>query len=220
MKREEFHFKVTEHVERQLSNIFGPSRGVDSYLESALKRSFDCFSLAKCKYYYDENEDVKFSVLHSGQYAIFLYFLANTIYKLGGDLEIATKVYYLNKIINSVDWYYEIDLPRYWNVEHPIGSVLGRAEYKEGLFIYQNTTIGGNNGRYPVLGKNLIMYANATVLGETSIGDNVIISTGSTVVDEKIPSNCLVFGKSPNLIIKHREETYIKQHIQKFWKKI
>lgn len=220
MNREINNFQLAEYVERQLSNAFGTSKGTAPYLEESLERTIDCFSKANCKYYFDENNNVRFSVFHSGQYSIFLYYLANTIFKRGGSSDIATKIYYLNKIMHSVDWYYEIELPRYWNVEHPLGSVLGRAKYSDGLFLYQNTTVGGNNGKYPVLGKNVIMYANTTVLGKTTVGDNVIISTGTTIVDEKIPNNSLIFGKSPNLIIKPRDDEYIREHILRFWEKL
>jgi serine O-acetyltransferase len=61
------------------------------------------------------------------------------------------------------------------------------------------------------------MYSNVTVIGDTHIGDNVVISTGSTIKDEKIPSNYLVFGQSPNLIIKSKSEEYMRKIVDEFW---
>jgi serine O-acetyltransferase len=121
--------------------------------------------------------------------------------------------------MHAVDWYYQVELPEYWGVEHPLSSVLGRAEYSDGFFFYQGCTVGGNKGKYPVLGKNVILYSNATVLGDTLIGDNVLISSGVTVIDEKIPSNSLVFGKTPDLIIKSESEEYMMKHMEGFWRK-
>lgn len=211
--------ELCEHVNKQLSNLLICSDNVAPYIQKALDRTMNCFKLTQNKYYHKKKGEPSFSIYHSGQYSIFLYYLANTIYKVGGSPSLAAKLYYLNKIMNSVDWYYEIELPDYWGVEHPIGSVLGRADYSNGLFIYQGCTIGGNNGKYPVIGKNVILYSNATVLGNTTVGNNVIVSTGTTIKDETIPSNCLVFGQTPNLVLREKDENYMNDIISKFWKK-
>lgn len=66
--------------------------------------------------------------------------------------------------MHSVDWYYEIELPDHFMVEHPVGSVLGRATYGDYMYIYQGVTIGGNislnegNVAYPVLGENVTFF--------------------------------------------------------------
>ena len=59
---------------------------------------------------------------------------------------------------------------------------------------FQGCTIGGDKGfcpRYPKTGKNVILYSNSTIVGDITIGDNVIISTGTTIVNEKIVVMCL-----------------------------
>lgn len=71
---------------------------------------------------------------------------------------------------------------------------------------------GGNRGEngvlyYPQIGRNVKMYANSSFIGKCNIGDNVILSAGTLVKDTDIPSNSIVFGQSPNLIIK--ENKYI-----------
>lgn len=159
----------------------------------------------------------------SVQWMIFLYRLAHQIYidnKEATPKE-ADQIYYLNKIMHSNDWLYAIDLPPHFMCEHPLGSVLGRAEYGDYLFIYQGTTVGGNRTRgvlsYPVLGNNVILYANSTILGDTHIGNNVVISAGTFIINEEIPDNCIVFGKSPNLTIKLKSEEEIKQYTQHIW---
>lgn len=106
--------------------------------------------------------------------------------------------------------------------EHPLGSVLGRAKYSDYLMIYQGTTIGGNrkNGElfYPTLGKNVLMYSNSTVLGDSHIGNNVIISAETYIINEDIPDNCIVFGKTPNIQIKRKSEDEIKNMTSHIWK--
>ena len=95
---------------------------------------------------------------------------------------------------------------------------MGRANYSNKFFFYQGCTVGGNKGKYPSIGENVIMYANATMIGETKIGNNVIISTGAIIKDEYIPSNSIVFGQSPNLIIKQKNESDISELTKHFWR--
>lgn len=212
--------ELIAHVNRQLSNNFGHCGNIEQFIGITLERVETCFEATQNKYYHKAvNGDVYFSPYHSGQYSIFLYYLANTIFKSGDEGNLASKIYYLNKIMNSVDWYYEIDLPEYFGLEHPMASVLGRAVYNDGFFFYQGCTVGGNKGKYPQMGKNVILYSNVTVLGDAKIGNNVVISTGSTVIGEVILDNSLVFGSSPNLIIKQKDEKYIKKIINHFWVK-
>ncbi len=42
----------------------------------------------------------------------------------------------------------------------------------------------------------------------SNIGDNVFISAGAFVKDQDIPNNTIVFGKSPNLILKQKPSEY------------
>lgn len=218
MKLELNREELTQYVTQQLTNMLGNCDSITPYLDQALENVNNCFKVTKNKYYHYQEGEPYFSPYHSGQYSIFLYYLANIIYHSGKSPLLATKLYCLNKILHSVDWYYEIELPAYWGVEHPLGSVLGRAKYSNGFFFYQGCTVGGNKGKYPVLGRNVILYSNVTVLGNTSIGNNVAISTGSIIKDESIPSNCLVFGQSPNLVIKPKSEEYMNKIIESFWK--
>lgn len=208
---------LRHYVEKQLLNLLDSKESIAPYVSKAISRTEQCFRATKNKYYHDNQGEPCFSPFHSGQYSIFLYYLANTIHRYGGSVSLATKVYYLNKILNSVDWYYEIELPNYFGLEHPLGSVLGRAKYSDGFFFYQGCTVGGNKGKYPTLGKNVIMFSNTTVIGNSVIGDNVFISTGSIIKDEVIPSNCIVFGSTPKLIIKSKSKTFFEEKMTDFW---
>lgn len=139
----------------------------------------------------------------------------------GGILE-ADIVYYLNKIMHANDWFYQIELPEHFMAEHPLGSVLGKAVYGDYLFIYQGTTVGGNRKDgallYPTLGNNVLLYANSTVLGNTQIGNNVIIAADTYLMNEIIPDNCIVFGKSPHIKMKIKDEKYIKDMTSHIWR--
>lgn len=151
-----------------------------------------------------------FNPYHSVKYMIFLYTISNELFLKHGRNSLSDKVYYLNKIMNGVDLYYEIELPERWCAEHPVGSVMGRAIYGENFFFYQCCTVGGTtdkegNIHYPVLKENVRMYSNSSILGKCHIGRNVNIGAGCIVKNQNIPDNSTVFGQSPNLIIKRNK---------------
>lgn len=151
--------------------------------------------------YFKFKEKPLFSYVHSGQYLIYLYYFSNECSK-NGFVSLKDKLYYLNKILHSVDIYGDVNLPDVFFLEHPMSTVLGRAEYGSNFFAMQGCTIGGNKAIYPILGDDLRMYSNSKILGACNIGNNVSIAANTYVKDTDIPDNSLVFGQSPNLIIK------------------
>ena len=155
-------------------------------------RSEKCFSCSGNKRFITIDGEVKYSINHSVQTAILLYYISNTAFRHGNTL-IADSVYYLNKIMHSVDWFYEIELPVAFGAEHPVGSVLGRAEYGNKLFVHQNTTVGSSINKFPRIGENAVLCANSALLGNCNVGNNVILSAGAIVINQDVPDNAIVF---------------------------
>lgn len=79
------------------------------------------------------------------------------------------------------------------NLHHPLGIVVGMgAVIGRNVTIYQGVTIGGSrSGKYPRIGDNVIIYANATVIGAAVIGDNAVIGANAFVVGD-VPANAVV----------------------------
>lgn len=163
-----------------------------------------CFDQSPNKYYH-RNGEVYFNPFHAGQYTIFLYLYSREVFLSGNSL-LADKIYFLNKIMSSCDLFYEVELPDFFMLDHPQGTVMGRAKYSDGLSFAQYSTVGNNRGIYPVIGKNCEMCMNSAIIGNCHVGDNVTIGAGALVKDQDIPSNSLVFGQSPNLIIKQKKQ--------------
>ena len=171
---------------------------IHSIIDYAISKVDNCFNNISNKYYRDENNLTIFNPFHSGQYSIFLYFLSRAAY-LDNNIMMADKIYYLNKIMNGVDIFYEVILPEVFFMEHPLGSVIGRAKIGNFFSFQQNCTVGGNRDLYPEIGTNVRMFSNSSIIGKSTIGSNVFISSGSMVKNENILSNTIVFGRSPNL---------------------
>lgn len=107
--------------------------------------------------------------------------------------------------MNGCDIFYDVELPAHFTPSHQIGTVLGRALFGDGLYFLHNCTVGENHGKWPVIGKNCYLCAGSSVIGDCHIGDNVIVGAGCIVKNEDVPSDTMVFGQSPNLIIKNRK---------------
>lgn len=206
--------EILDNLCRQINSFFSFAEEeqmiLNKYLDNALDRLEKCFQGIDNKYFKLESGEVKFNPFHSVQYMTFLYIMANELYRNGVSSILCDKLYYLNKTMNGLDMFYAIELPEVWSAEHPVGSVLGRAKYGEGFFFYQGCTVGGNRSKdgvlyYPVIGRNVRMYANSSLIGQCNVGDNVILGAGALVKDTDIPSNSIVFGQSPNLIIKENK---------------
>lgn len=200
---------ITDLVARQLDSLFflddGDREVLARVMPDVLVRIERCFSHATNKYYRRDGE-VYFSPWHSGQYTIFLYLLANTLFAADrqANRSLADKVYYLNRALNGLDLYYEVEMPDVFFLDHPLGSVIGRGVFGNFFTFSQQCTVGNNHGIYPVFGERVTMLSGSKVIGKCHIGDDVILAANSYVKDTDIPANSLVFGQSPDLVIKPR----------------
>ena len=120
----------------------------------------------------------RFDHLHSSQYTIFLYYLANTIWRGGGERAVCNKLFGLNKALNGIDLFYEIELPEVFFIGHSVGIVLAKATYGNRLVLYQNSTVGKNHGEAPVLGDGVVMYPNTAIIGRCEIGAGTVVEPG------------------------------------------
>jgi len=159
----------------------------------ALDRTEYCFNKLKSRYY-KKNKQTYFNHLNSDQYSIFLYFFSSTCFIEKVNVKTCNKIYYLNKVLHSVDLFYEIKLPNIFNLIHPMGTVLGRAKYSDFFVAYQNCTVGVSGTEHPTIGKFVTLRPGSSVLGNCVIGNNSEISAGSLILNKKIIKNSIYIG--------------------------
>lgn len=88
------------------------------------------------------------------------------------------------------------------NFPHPVGIVIAKnAKIGKNCTIYQNVTIGAWNDKSPIIGDDVVIYANSVIFGDVKIEDNAVVGAGSVVVDN-VPKNAVVAG-NPAKIIKY-----------------
>jgi serine O-acetyltransferase len=183
------------------------------HVVKALERFEGSFGKARHKYF--DARDPYFDHTHTDQYAAFLYLLANTAYRAGADPRLCAKIYALNKALHALDVFYEVELPDIFVFQHPVGTVLGRARFSDYLFVYQRCSVGANlDNVYPVLGRGVVMYGGSAVIGSCTIGDNVWLSVGTIVMNEDVPNDSVVFGRSPHLTIRPTKRNVLRDLFQ------
>ncbi len=192
----------------QLNYFFNDKRKIkkkeiNQPLNEALDRTINCFSNINNPYYYDKNKKkIIFNHLNSDHLATFLYFLSNSCFKNKKHISICDKIYYLNKILNSIDLYYEVKMPEIFLLVHPVGTVLGRAEYSNFLIVYQGVNVGSNKNFYPRFSKYVTLRPSTTVLGNSYLQQNSEMAAGSVIIDKKLKKNSIYFGNPKNFSIK------------------
>ncbi len=211
--------RLAEYVSKQLNSLFPDneirSSILQSFIKKAIKRIEYCFSKINIKYFFDR-KNVLFNHLNTDQYAMFLYYLSNTIWTEEKNGVIASKVYYLNKSLNGLDAFYEVTLPDIFILTHPVGTVLGRGKYSDYFVAYQRVTIGGNiKLQYPVLGKGVAMYGGSAIIGNCNISDNCLISFGTVIMEKDIPPNMVVFGNHPDIKYKTTSRSVIERYFNR-----
>lgn len=194
---------LAHYLARQLDHFYpddltATEREVGTAMEDALTR-LATIAVATKPPLFRRGEETLFNHLNSDQTAIFLYLLANGLGTGGGSKEVAAKLYLLNKALHGLDVFYEVKLPRLFLFMHPVGTVLGRAEYSDCFIAMQGCTVGNIRSDYPKLGRGVVLCAGSAVLGPARVGDDVTLGAGSLVLGGTIPPNSTVTGRAKEL---------------------
>jgi len=181
----------------------------DAHLDEALERLHRCIN-ACAPWRPDE-----FNVLQSSQHAIYLYFLANTIWKRSGETESPTRLFLMNKALNGIDLFYEIAMPQVFYIGHSVGIVLAKATYGEFLVLYQNSTVGRHKDQIPVIGERVVLYPNTAVIGRSVVEDDAVVSQGVSVVNKHVPKGAMAFaGPLGELVFRSRPDDLLGEYFR------
>jgi len=191
---------ISFFVINQIKNIFPSKDGVNfsiigKNIGSALERTRVCINSVKI---WKRNY---FNIFHSSQYCIFLYYLSNTIWKVTGDDEVPTKIFLLNKALNSIDLFYEIEMPERFFIGHSVGIVFAKATYSDFLAVYQNSTVGKNHSVAPIFDGPALLYPNTAVIGGSRIAPWTVVSVGTKIVNSDTVEDAIVFPSSTSSLV-------------------
>lgn len=194
--------RLASYVQAQIGHFFPTGEDaelalIDLHLHEALGRLERCIAQVRMW------TPGQFDVLHSSQYCIFLYYLSNTIWRREQARSVCAKLFLLNKALNAIDCFYEIELPEVFFIGHSVGIVLAKASYGNHLVLYQNSTVGKNHGEAPVLEDGVILYPNTAVIGGCRVRSRSIIAQGVSVINRETEAGCIAYqGASGSLVFK------------------
>lgn len=187
------------YVARQLNQFFPDKHPVapeqlHPVMGEALERTCACFTgIEKKKFRADGR--VAFNYLHPDHYAMFIYLLSNTVSRRDRANPLAFRLFYLNKAMHGLDAYHDTELPEIFQFMHPLGTILGHAKYGNYFCVYQGCSVGSDeDGVYPEIGEHVILYAGASVIGHSKIGDNVVIGANAMILNRDIPANKVILA--------------------------
>lgn len=91
-------------------------------------------------------------------------------------------------------------------IDHGMGVVIGEtAQIGKDCVLFHGVTLGGTGHhkgkRHPTLGNNVMVGAQATILGPLKIGDNSKIGAETVIIMHDVPPNSTVVG-APGKIVK------------------
>lgn len=98
----------------------------------------------------------------------------------------------------GIDIHPQATIGKYFTIDHGTGVVIGATcIIGDNVKIYQGVTLGAKSfpldddgnpikgiARHPIIGNNVVIYANATVLGRITIGDNCVVGANVWVTDD------------------------------------
>lgn len=101
-----------------------------------------------------------------------------------------------------------------FTIDHGTGVVIGAtAILGNNVKLYQGVTLGAKSfdmdpdgnpikgiPRHPIIGNNVIIYSNASILGRITIGDNAIIGGNIWVTQNVAPGERLIQAKANNVL--------------------
>ncbi len=200
---------IVDYITKQLDNLLPDGYIIESF-DIFISKTLNNLMFEKVKIW---KENPELDVLNSTKYPIFLYKLSRELY-LNNEIKGATKIFYLNKILHSIDLFYEIDLKENFLLGHTINSVFCKAKYGNYSVFWQNILVGVDKNKRPQLNDGLVMFPNSSIVGDCHVGKNVVISANTNIINTNIPDNVIVFANNDKLVFKELNEYYAKKYFE------
>lgn len=208
--------ELLSYIGYQLDNFFPDKyklkgKDVEIAFDLGIERLENCFKYITFPAYCNQKDQTYFSHLHSDQYSQFLYFFSNSLWQVSENKPLCDKLIFLNKTLNGMFFSYKGKLPDVFFLAHPVGTILGNANYDNFLVVFQNVTINTDIDDFgepaPKLGKGLFLGAGAKIIGNKPIGDAVSIGVDVLVHNQTISDDKVVIkDANGNVLIKDRKK--------------
>ena len=192
-----------ERTDEALHVFFESLPGIRKLLEDDLQTVLDSDPAARSR-----NEVL---LVYPGFFAVAVHRIAHVLFGLG--IPVLPRL--ISEYVHSrtgIDIHPGAAVGKRFFIDHGTGIVIGEtAVIGDDVRIYQGVTLGAltvhkdmaERRRHPTIGNDVVIYANATILGgDTVIGDHSVIG-GNVWITRTVPAYSLVYHKS-EIVIKNK----------------
>jgi len=121
----------------------------------------------------------------------------------------------LNRFITGIEIHPGATIGGGLFIDHGAGVVIGEtAEIGENCVLFHNVTLGGTGKhkgkRHPTIGDNVVIGTGTTLLGPLTVGNNVKIGANCFIYMADIPDNCTVVGTPGVIVRKDGQKVHLK----------
>ena len=141
-------------------------------------------------------------LFYPGVHALINYRIAHFFIRIKLNF-IAEFISYLSRLFTGIEINPNCTIGKYLFIDHGMGVVIGEtAVIGDYCTIYQGVTLGANKldkkKRHPTIKNNVIIGANAVVIGNITIGNNVKIGANA-IVTKTINDNSVIIGTNKKI---------------------
>ena len=147
---------------------------------------------------------------YPGLHALWWHRLANALWRRDFDLA-ASVVAALARFLTGIEIHPGATIGDRFFIDHGMGTVVGEtAEIGDDVVMYHGVTLGGKSSkpvkRHPTLEDDVMIGANATLIGDITIGEGATVGAAAVVVDD-VPPGTTVVGNPARPVDENEEET-------------
>lgn len=199
--------ELYQYVGTQLATFFPDGykqEGRDTRIafENTLEMLEDSFLQTTYRHYCHDGQ-ADFRHLYSDQYCMFLYLYSNTLWKQSQNKPICDKLVNLNIMLNGLHCPYTVNIPTPFLFAHPVGTVLGVAQYSPRTVFMQNVTVQYSTST--TIGERVVLCSGAKVVKDCIIGSRTSVGVNAVVHNKTIDDDSIVYvDEQGKLMVKKR----------------
>lgn len=128
-------------------------------------------------------------IRHTGVTPLFLYRLMKEMDLRQYSEADKYQIHGLLRVLCACEIYWSTEIAEGFHIDHGQGLIIGsRAKIGKGFWVHQGCTVGHKSlsdlGDGPVIGDDVIMYANSSILGAIQVGSKSIIAAHTLVIND------------------------------------
>ncbi|MDI6712437.1 MAG: serine O-acetyltransferase [Anaerosomatales bacterium] len=145
---------------------------------------------------------------YPGLWAIWWHRLTHRLHK-AGLVWLARRISQVVRHYTGIEIHPGATIGEGFFIDHGMGVVIGETTIiGNDVTMYQGVTLGGtgkeHGKRHPTIGDNVVIGVGATVLGNITVGDHSKIGAGAVVIQD-VPPNCTVVGVPGRVVVREGE---------------